>query len=1193
MSANRTPNRDKPWLSLWRQLTEPATSIRSPDKAHTAQLLSSLLLMTLVGIIIGVVYGSCSSGFPPDVFAAGVIVAIAYTLSRTRYYNVSAWLSLIVLSVPSFASTLGDADVSEAAVRAHLVWLMLPILLSGLLLSTQGMVIMAAIIFAGILLLPVLNPALSFQSVVGALGIVFITSGLMIVFILHHRQMEQERQARLRESEEKYRSLAENAPDIIMIVGRDGVISFINRTVPGFTIDKTIGTSVYDYIDAEHHDRVRQCVEKVFETGEPGKYEITGRGPHDTTWWYSTVVGPIKHEGQVVNAMHISRDITERKQAEEMLQENEKWLESVLATSAVGIAYAKDRKILWANDAMAKLFGFTEEEQYLGKATMMLYASEEEYTRIGKIAYEQQRAGKLVEFDAGFKRQDGSLFDGHVKINTLDPMDPLQGIIVSIIDITERKRAEEAQRKSERFLENVFDAIQDGISILDRDLTVLQTNRWMEEMYAAHAPLAGEKCYTAYQERSSPCPWCPSLLTLETGEQHTEIVPYPSAEEPTGWIELTAFPLKDDDGQISGIIEYVKDITQLRESEERYRTLFESAPDAIFLADPDTGKILDVNPAAARLLSKTRDEIVGMHQSQLHPPEMTEFVKQSFAEHTRQTQGEEIRPIEAAVLRADGSRVPVEVLAQIVQVPGRQLLQGVFRDISERVWAAEEQERLTAQIRDEARRVQQIITTVPEGVLLLDTQGRILLANPVAEIYLAILVSQDAISDDKPIIHLGDRPLAELLTSPPRKGARHEVKAKGRTFEVIARPMENSHAAEDWVLVINDVTQERGAQKWIQQQERLAAVGQLAAGIAHDFNNIMAVIALYSQMMLRSKALSARDKDRLATINQQAQHATQLIQQILDFGRQAVLARRPLDLLPLLKEQVKLLERTLPEHIEIDLTCGTDEYIVQADPTRMQQMITNLALNARDAMPQGGILHIGLERIEVKSGESPLLPEMEAGDWVHIVVSDTGTGIQPDVLPHIFEPFFTTKEAGTGTGLGLPQVYGIVGQHEGRIDLESQVGEGTTFAIYLPALPVQSTKLPVPEASATPQGQEEIVLVVEDEAALRKTLVETLKLLNYQVLEAANGRDALEILDQHEVALVLSDVVMPEMGGIALFRAIRQKGATTPIVLLTGHPMEKELQDLQAEGLSAWLIKPPALEQLAQVIAQALNEKLG
>jgi len=371
-------------------------------------------------------------------------------------------------------------------------------------------------------------------------------------------------------------------------------------------------------------------------------------------------------------------------------------------------------------------------------------------------------------------------------------------------------------------------------------------------------------------------------------------------------------------------------------------------------------------------------------------------------------------------------------------------------------------------------------------------------------------------------------------------------------------------------------------------------------------------------MLSQTPDVSPRNREWLATINRQARHATNLIQQILDFSRRAVLERRPLDLSPLLKEHVELLKRTLPENIQIVLAYGPDEYTVNADPTRAQQALMNLAVNARDAMPEGGNLRIGLERIRVQPGGTyppqpprsggevpPPLPGMKAGEWVQVTVADTGSGIPPDVLPHVFDPFFTTKAPGEGSGLGLAQVHGIVKQHEGEIGVQSQVGQGTTFTIYLPALPVHPAEALTRELPALAKGQGDTILVVEDDAAARKALVDSLELLNYRVLAAANGQEALAALEQPppdppagegeerggKVALVLSDVVMPGMGGVTLLQALRQRGLAVKVVLLTGHPLEKKLEELRAQGMIEWLPKPPSLEQLAQVVARVLEER--
>ncbi|MFP4395102.1 MAG: ATP-binding protein, partial [Anaerolineales bacterium] len=429
---------------------------------------------------------------------------------------------------------------------------------------------------------------------------------------------------------------------------------------------------------------------------------------------------------------------------------------------------------------------------------------------------------------------------------------------------------------------------------------------------------------------------------------------------------------------------------------------------------------------------------------------------------------------------------------------------------------------------------------------------------------------------------------------PPQQGMWHEVRCEDegdpRIFEVISRPMSTGTLEEKWVVVIRDVTQERERRTRIQQQERLAAVGQLAAGIAHDFNNLMAVIVLYTQMELRSPDLPPKLRGHLRTIVEQAERATDLVQQILDFGRRTALKRQPMSLVPFLKEQVKLLRRTIPENIKISLNYEETDYVVNADPTRIQQAMMNLALNARDAMPQGGHLRIDLAGFDVTDPAAAPLPEMEVGAWIQIIVSDTGVGIPPAALPHIFEPFFTTKGPGEGSGLGLAQVYGIIRLHDGDIDVVSEVGQGTTFTIYLPAVSIPPRCTRDVPLSALASGNQETILIVEDDEAMRAALIGAVESLNYRVLTARDGRAALAMLDERaaDIDLILSDLVMPELGGRALLRALKKRGLTTPMVILTGHPMEQELANLEAQGLTGWLRKPLDLDQLAQMLAQAL-----
>jgi signal transduction histidine kinase len=410
--------------------------------------------------------------------------------------------------------------------------------------------------------------------------------------------------------------------------------------------------------------------------------------------------------------------------------------------------------------------------------------------------------------------------------------------------------------------------------------------------------------------------------------------------------------------------------------------------------------------------------------------------------------------------------------------------------------------------------------------------------------------------------------------------AQRELMERKRAEEALRKSKERLEAT----LAELSETQEQ-----MLHQERLAAVGQLSAGIAHDFNTILASISLYTQMSLQMSELSPTIRTRLEVIAREANRAADLVQQILDFSRRAVLRQENLNLQPLLKETVALLERTLPESVRMDLAFGPGDYIINADSARVQQAIANLALNARDAMPDGGELHIAMSRVEDGEINCVDCGRVVGGDWVQVTVRDTGTGIAPEVLPHIFEPFFTTR-APLGHGLGLAQVYGIVMQHEGHLEVKTEVGRGTTFKLYWPALPVARPEAQAQIQPDAAQGNGQIILVVEDHAILRTALVDVMDMLGYRALEATNGREALAICEEHrdDISLVLSDWVMPAMGGLALVRELEKRNIAVNVLMLTGHPLDEQTRRALPESVVGWVLKPPVLAQLAEAVSQAL-----
>jgi signal transduction histidine kinase/CheY-like chemotaxis protein len=534
--------------------------------------------------------------------------------------------------------------------------------------------------------------------------------------------------------------------------------------------------------------------------------------------------------------------------------------------------------------------------------------------------------------------------------------------------------------------------------------------------------------------------------------------------------------------------------------------------------------------------------------------------------------------------------------------------------IGQQLGSAAERLDLLAKTQAQARQVQQILDTVPEGVILLDDSQRIVVANPVAEMYFWELAA--CALADIPLVKLAGKPIGEFLeasaaetwqelqlevdparSARPKQGAvsRRERKMR-QIFEYAVRPVEirsgwmSVTSSGGWVLVFRDVTRERENLNHAQMQERLATVGQLAAGIAHDFNNIMATILIYTDLITMEANLPPSTREQMSIIQQQIHRAASLIRQILDFSRRTVMEQTVLDLLPFIKELDKMMMRVLPENIQMKLSYRAGEYIVRADPTRLQQSLMNLILNSRDAMPDGGTLQILLEHYTLEEGGDAPAPDLQPGRWIRLTVGDSGSGIAAEIMPFIFDPFFTTKPVGKGTGLGLSQVYGIIQQHQGCIDIHSVLGKGTTVTIYLPEFALAAGTALSRTADTHFKGNGETILLVEDDEIARGALQSLLETHNFRVLIAENGIQALEIFEHatQGIKLVISDLVMPEMGGAVLYQKLSERYPQVKVVFITGYPLDKEDKIVLEKSQVRWLQKPFMLQEFLATIRSML-----
>ena len=766
-------------------------------------------------------------------------------------------------------------------------------------------------------------------------------------------------------------------------------------------------------------------------------------------------------------------------------------------------------------------------------------------------------------------------------------------------DKTHREEAARLQEQiacAKRDWELTFDSVPDPIMVVNEECGIQRANRALAELVGMKfSQIIGKHCYEVLYRSDKPREDCPHHCFLKTGTEGRG-----DLEEP--WLgkifDLTTSPLRDSSGALKGCVIVLRDITERRRVEELFQegrkelqTIIDSVPALVFYKDK-TNRLVRVNRAFSEAMGMPQKEMENRICSELWPE-----TGEGYWLDDREVieSGHPKRNIIETVKTAQGTRwLQTDKIPYLDEGGNVVGIIGFAVDISERKRAEEA-------LRESEEHFRRFIENVPVGVYRTTPDGRVLMANPA----LLRMLGYDSWQE------LASRNLEGdgFEAGYPRSAFREQIEREGEVggFEAAWKRRDGSvvfvresartfRADAGRVLyydgIVEDVTERRRLEEELRQAQKMEAVGRLAGGVAHDFNNLLTIIIGYSDLLLEK--LSACDGMRppVEEIKKAADRAASLTRQLLAFSRRQVLPPHILNLNGLLTKVDKMLRRMIGKNIELVTHLPSGLGRVKADPGQIEQVIVNLAANARDAMPQGGQLTLEAANVELDSSYVTSHESVLPDHYVMIAMSDTGIGMDAETQARIFQPFFTAKQPGKGMGLGLATVYGIVRQSEGHIWVYSEPGKGTTFKVYLPRIDqavevIAPTPVPVDELPLDCQT----ILLVEDEEVVRSFARGLLESRGYEVLEAKGANDALEIGGRYKkhIHLLLTDVVMPQMSGRELAEHLAPLHPETKVLYMSGYADHAVVQHGLLDPGTAFLQKPFTPDALARKLREVLD----
>jgi two-component system, cell cycle sensor histidine kinase and response regulator CckA len=1040
----------------------------------------------------------------------------------------------------------------------------------------------------------------------------------------------------LAQSEQLFRTVIESCSDVICILSTKGQIEYPSPAIEeklGYAAAEIVGKSAFDF--AHPDDRQFMITRFKGRFGrEASSPPVELRLRHKNGTWipFEAVSNLIHHDGQISGVVVSCRDVSDRKRSEDELRISEERYRQLFQRNLAGVFVSTvEGKMLDCNDSFAQIFGYESREHIMNNPARSLYQKETD--RPDFIA-RLRNAKSLTNAELHMQRCDGravwvlenvALIPGSERLP-----ETIQG---TLIDITERKEAEEAVFETQNKFRAVAETASSAIYIHNNS-RFLYVNQASESIsgYSA-AELLEMNPFDLVHPADHDLVRTRALQRV-TGSAEHDRYEYRIRHKNGSirWLDFSASTVQF--GGEAAILGTAFDITERKRVEQMQRALYRIADRANAAEDLNeffasvhniVAELIDAKNFFISLFDQKTgmlsypyfvDELDPAPQGWFPPQRgLTEYVLRMDrpvlvqADLMRELQESgEVNLIGSMFVDWMGAplRSGTNILGILVAQSYTEAVRYSETDlemlnfVSQHVASAILRKRNQDALRVSELRNRSLVQSAVYGIYRSNKEGNFLEVNPAmvnmlgyasAEEVLALSMARDVYTEHSE----RDR----LIREHPKQARVENVEVKWKrkdgkpiTVRLSGRAMENETGeVEGFEMIAEDVTERRALEEQLRQSQKMEAVGRLAGGVAHDFNNLLTVIRGYSELMLEEFAASDPLRDEVEEIKKAADRASGLTRQLLAFSRQQVLAPKVLDLNIVVSNMERLLKRLLGENIRLGSVLASELGRVKADPGQIEQVIMNLAVNARDAMPKGGRLTIETANADLDESYTHEHVGARPGKYVMLAVSDTGSGMTPEIRQRVFEPFFTTKELGKGTGLGLSTVYGIVKQSEGYVWVYSEPTRGTSFKVYLPRVDAPADARPAPLPEKTRYRGTETVLLVEDEDGVRALVKQVLTRNGYTVLEARHGGEALLHCERRseEIHLLVTDVVLEQMSGTELSSRLASLRPGMKVLYISGYTDDAIVHHGVTQG-THFLQKPFTTEALARKIRQVLDE---